>query len=162
MRTNGALEPAAHRNAGDVRAPDLVRALHRHRRGAGTGTPCALGAARWSAASGTPPQAHQPHQPADAVPARDRPLAPQVPRHLPAAVEGSPCATRRRAASAPDWTRLRNRKGNSAACLAVVRRLALNIARMHPDRRSIRREFTRAQHADDFLLDMIRRIRKHE
>ena len=54
----------------------------------------------------------------------------------------------------------RNRKGNSAACLAVVRRLALNIARMHPDKRSIRRKFTRAQRDDNFLLDMIRRIRK--
>ncbi len=55
-----------------------------------------------------------------------------------------------------------NRKGNSAACLAVVRRLALNIARMHPDKRSIRRKFTRTQRDDNFLLDMIRRVRKHE
>ena len=61
-----------------------------------------------------------------------------------------------------DEDQARNRKGNSAACLAVVRRLALNIARMHPDKRSIRRKFTRAQRDDDFLLDMIRRIRKHE
>ena len=61
-----------------------------------------------------------------------------------------------------DEDQARNRKGNSAACLAVVRRLALNIARMHPDKRSIRRKFTRAQRDDDFLLDMIRRIRKRE
>ena len=58
-----------------------------------------------------------------------------------------------------DEDQARNRKGNSAACLAVVRRLALNIARMHPDKRSIRRKFTRAQRDDDFLLDMIRRVR---
>ena len=32
-----------------------------------------------------------------------------------------------------DEDQARNHKGNSAACLAVVRRLALNIARMHPD-----------------------------
>ncbi len=31
-----------------------------------------------------------------------------------------------------DEDRARNRKGNGAACLAVVRRLALNVARMHP------------------------------
>ena len=61
-----------------------------------------------------------------------------------------------------DEDQARNRKGNSAACLAVVRRLALNIARMHPDKRSVRRKFTRAQRDDDFLLDMIQRIRKRE
>ena len=61
-----------------------------------------------------------------------------------------------------DEDQARNRKGNSAACLAVVRRLALNIARMHPDKRSVRRKFIRAQRDDDFLLDMIRRIRKNE
>ena len=61
-----------------------------------------------------------------------------------------------------DEDQARNRKGNSAACLAVVRRLALNIVRMHPDKRSIRRKFTRAQRDDNFLLDMIRRIRKRE
>ena len=56
----------------------------------------------------------------------------------------------------------RNRKDNGAACLAVIRRLALNIARMHPDKRSIRRKFFLAQHSDDFLLDMIRGIRRRE
>ena len=56
----------------------------------------------------------------------------------------------------------RNRKGNGAACLAVIRRLALNIARMHPDKRSIRRKFFLAQHSDDFLLDMIRGTRRRE
>ena len=61
-----------------------------------------------------------------------------------------------------DEDRARNRKDNAAACLAVIRRLALNIARMHPDERSVRRKFIHAQRNDDFLLDMIRRIRKHE
>ena len=42
-----------------------------------------------------------------------------------------------------DEDRARNRKGNSTACLAVVRRLALNIARMHLDKRSIRIEMIR-------------------
>ncbi len=61
-----------------------------------------------------------------------------------------------------DEDRARNRKGNAAACLGVIRRLALNIARMHPDKRSIRRKFIHAGRNDDFLLDMLRRIRKHE
>ena len=61
-----------------------------------------------------------------------------------------------------DEDQARNRKGNSAACLAVVRRLALNIARMHPDRRSVRRKFIHAQRRDDFLLDTIRCIRRRE
>ena len=61
-----------------------------------------------------------------------------------------------------DEDQARNRKGNSAACLAVVRRLALNIARMHPDKRSVRRKFIHAQRCDDFLLDMIRCIRRRE
>ena len=61
-----------------------------------------------------------------------------------------------------DEDRARNRKGNGAACLGVVRRLALNIARMHPDKRSIRRKFIHAGRSDDFLLELIRGIRKHE
>ena len=61
-----------------------------------------------------------------------------------------------------DEDRARNRKGNAAACLGVIRRLALNIARMHPDKRSIRRKFIHAGRNDDFLLDMLRRTRKHE
>ena len=32
-----------------------------------------------------------------------------------------------------DEHQARNRKGNAAACLGVIRRLALNIAQMHPD-----------------------------
>ena len=61
-----------------------------------------------------------------------------------------------------DEDRARNRKGNGAACLGVIRRLALNIARMHPDKRSMRRKFIHAQRSDDFLLELIRCIRKHE
>ena len=59
-----------------------------------------------------------------------------------------------------DEDRARNRKGNGAACLAVIRRLAPNIARMHPDKRSIRRKFLHAQRKQEFLVDMIRRIRR--
>ena len=61
-----------------------------------------------------------------------------------------------------DEDQTRNRKGNGAACLAVVRRLALNMARMHPDKRSVRRKFIHAQRNDDFLLEMIRGVRRHE
>ena len=61
-----------------------------------------------------------------------------------------------------DEDRARNRKDNGAARLGVIRRLALNIARTHPDKRSVRREFARAQRSDDVLLDMIRRIRRCE
>ena len=61
-----------------------------------------------------------------------------------------------------DEDQARNRKGNGAACLGVVRRLALNIARMDPDERSIRRKFARAQRNDDVLLAMIRGIRRRE
>ena len=61
-----------------------------------------------------------------------------------------------------DEDRARNRKGNSAACLAVIRRLALNIARMHPDKRSIRRKFIHAQRKQEFLVEMIRCVRRLE
>ena len=61
-----------------------------------------------------------------------------------------------------DEDQARNRKGNGAASLAVVRRLALNMARMHLDKRSVRRKFIHAQRSDDFLLDMIRGVRGHE
>ena len=59
-----------------------------------------------------------------------------------------------------DEDQARNRKDNAAACLAVIRRLALNIARMHPDKRSVRRKFARAQRSDDFLFAMLRGIRR--
>ena len=37
-----------------------------------------------------------------------------------------------------------------------------NIARMHPDKRSIRRKFLHARREQEFLVDMIRRIRRSE
>ena len=55
---------------------------------------------------------------------------------------------------------LRNRKGNGAHCLAVMRRLALNIARMHPGKMSMRSKFLHASWSYDFLLDMIRSTRR--
>ena len=61
-----------------------------------------------------------------------------------------------------DEDQARNRKGNGAHCLAVVRRLALNIARLHPSRISARRKFIRASRSDDFLLDMVRTMRRRE
>ena len=61
-----------------------------------------------------------------------------------------------------DEDQARNRKGNGAACLGVIRRLVLNIVRMHPDKRSVRRKLLHAQRSDDFLLDLIRVVRKHE
>ena len=61
-----------------------------------------------------------------------------------------------------DEDQARNRKGNGAACLAVVRRQALNMARMHPNKRSVRRKFACAQRNDDVLLAMIRGVRRHE
>ena len=61
-----------------------------------------------------------------------------------------------------DEDQARNRKGNGAHCLAVVRRLALNIARLHPSGISVRRKFIRASHSDDFLLDMVRTMRRRE
>ena len=56
----------------------------------------------------------------------------------------------------------RNRKGSGAACLAVIRRLALNIARAHPANISMRRKFRRAGLSFDFLLEMLRTVRRRE
>ena len=61
-----------------------------------------------------------------------------------------------------DEDRARNRKGNGAHCLAVMRRLALNIARLHPDDRSVRRKFLHASRKPDFLFEMIRMLRRRE
>ena len=80
-------EARRHRDVGDVGAPDLVRAVYRQLskqiridavtrlRGART----RLAVERF--------QPHQTHQPADPAPSHQRALAPQVARHLPAAVE---------------------------------------------------------------------------
>jgi len=54
----------------------------------------------------------------------------------------------------------RNRKDNGPANLDVLRRLALNIARAHPDARtSLRRKLLRAGWDDAFLFDLIRHMR---
>ncbi len=54
----------------------------------------------------------------------------------------------------------RNRKDNAPANLAVLRRLALNVARAHPDTKtSMRRKLLRAGWDQDFLFDLIRHMR---
>jgi predicted transposase YbfD/YdcC len=54
----------------------------------------------------------------------------------------------------------RSRKDNAPANLAVLRRLALNIARAHPDTKtSLRGKFKRAGWDEAFLLDMLRHMR---
>ena len=65
---------------------------------------------------------------------------------------------------APDVTmdedQARNRNGNGAHCLAVMRRPALNVARMRPGKTSMRSKFLHALRSCDFLLDMIRATRR--
>jgi predicted transposase YbfD/YdcC len=54
----------------------------------------------------------------------------------------------------------RTRKDNGPANLAIIRRLALNIARAHPDKKtSLRRKILRAGWDDTFLFDLIRHMR---
>jgi len=54
----------------------------------------------------------------------------------------------------------RTRKDNAPANLAVLRRLALNIARAHPDAKtSLRGKFKRAGWDEAFLFDMLRHMR---
>lgn len=54
----------------------------------------------------------------------------------------------------------RNRKDNGPANLAVLRRLANNIARAHPDTKtSLRRKLLRAGWDDHYLFDLIRHMR---
>jgi predicted transposase YbfD/YdcC len=54
----------------------------------------------------------------------------------------------------------RNRKDNGPANLAVLRRLALNIARAHPDKKtSLRRKLLRAGWDETFLFELIRHMR---
>ncbi len=54
----------------------------------------------------------------------------------------------------------RNRKDNGPANLAVLRRLALNIANAHPDTKtSLRRKLLRAGWDENFLFDLIRHMR---
>lgn len=59
-----------------------------------------------------------------------------------------------------DEDQARNRKDNAPANLAVLRRLALNIARAHPDTKtSLRRKLLRAGWDESFLFDLIRHMR---
>lgn len=54
----------------------------------------------------------------------------------------------------------RNRKDNAPANLAVLRRLALNVARAHPDTRiSLRAKLKRAAWDENFLFDMLGNMR---
>jgi predicted transposase YbfD/YdcC len=55
--------------------------------------------------------------------------------------------------------RNRTRKDNAPENLAILRRLALNILRTHPDRASIRRKIKRAGWDDTFLLSMLSHMR---
>jgi len=54
----------------------------------------------------------------------------------------------------------RNRKDNGPANLAVLRRLALNVARAHPDTKtSLRLKLKRAGWNDTFLFELIGHMR---
>jgi predicted transposase YbfD/YdcC len=54
----------------------------------------------------------------------------------------------------------RNRKDNGPANLAILRRLANNVARAHPDKKtSLRRKLLRAGWQNAFLFDLIRHMR---
>lgn len=59
-----------------------------------------------------------------------------------------------------DEDRARSRKDHAPENLAVLRRLALNIARAHPDTKtSLRRKLLRAGWDDSFLFELIRHMR---
>jgi predicted transposase YbfD/YdcC len=59
-----------------------------------------------------------------------------------------------------DEDQARSRKDHAPANLAVLRRLALNIARAHPDKKiSLRGKLKRAGWDDSFLVDMLRNVR---
>jgi len=59
-----------------------------------------------------------------------------------------------------DEDQTRSRKDHAPANLAVLRRLALNIARAHPDTKtSLRGKLKRAAWDDSFLVDMLRNMR---
>jgi predicted transposase YbfD/YdcC len=58
-----------------------------------------------------------------------------------------------------DEDHARNRKDNAPANLAILRRLALNIARAHPDKTSMRGKIKRAGWDDAFLLSMLANMR---
>lgn len=54
-----------------------------------------------------------------------------------------------------DEDRARNRKDNGPANLAVLRKLALNLLRSHPDRASLRRKVKKAGWDDTFLISLL-------
>jgi predicted transposase YbfD/YdcC len=58
-----------------------------------------------------------------------------------------------------DEDRARNRKDNGPENLAILRKLALNMLRSHPDKASIRRKIKRAGWDDAFLLSMLAQMR---
>jgi len=58
-----------------------------------------------------------------------------------------------------DEDRARNRKDNGPENIAVMRKLALNMLRSHPDNASIRRKIKRAGWDDAFLLSMLAQMR---
>jgi predicted transposase YbfD/YdcC len=58
-----------------------------------------------------------------------------------------------------DEDRARNRKDNGPENLAILRKLALNMLRTHPDKASIRRKIKRAGWDDAFLLSMLTQMR---
>jgi predicted transposase YbfD/YdcC len=54
----------------------------------------------------------------------------------------------------------RSRKDNAPQNLATMRRLALNVARMHPDQKTpMRRKLMRAAWNEDFFFELIRHMR---
>jgi predicted transposase YbfD/YdcC len=58
-----------------------------------------------------------------------------------------------------DEDRARNRKDNGPENLAIVRKLALNLLRSHPDKASLRRKVKRAGWDDAFLLSLFSHMR---
>jgi predicted transposase YbfD/YdcC len=58
-----------------------------------------------------------------------------------------------------DEDRARNRKDNGPENLALLRKLALNMLRSHPDNASIRRKIKRSGWDDTFLLSMLAQMR---
>src|SRR5258705_295278 len=58
-----------------------------------------------------------------------------------------------------DEDRARNRKDNGPENIAVLRKLALNMLRSHPDNASIRRKIKRAGWDEAFLLSMLAQMR---
>ena len=58
-----------------------------------------------------------------------------------------------------DEDRARNRKDHGPENLSILRKLALNLLRTHPDRASIRRKIKRAGWDDAFLLSVLAHMR---